>query len=317
MKCPFLKETRVKFCQISPFRKMIVSDQGDTEVEKCSTSSWTTCPVARERMKGDTQLNQCPFLQESFVQYCSLSSVTKFIPYNEAPFSRCANTNHRYCEHYLSLENPESSEQVKPMDRREDEIDDNVKEYEVDGIRMPRKLHFSQNHMWMDESEDGICHIGVDAFLTSVLGPVDEVSFITTKGIGRPSAVLTVRGVDLEVVFPEQLLLTGLNTYLRASPERLTADPYGTGWLFEAQKPKQRKKDTPLLQGRAAVQWMKRETERLTYYVHNELQHSYLNGKVLMADGGICSDGFAAHLQRDQLLKLFHKFFSPYVSWRN
>ncbi len=317
MKCPFLKETRVKFCRVSPVKKMIVSDQGDAEVEKCSTPSWTSCPVAQQRIKGEERHKQCPFLQESFVQYCSLSSVTKFIPYNEAPFSRCSNTNHRYCEHYLSMENPDSPASIQPVTDTEDGANDTVKEYHVDGIRMPRKLHYSHNHMWMDESEDGLCHIGVDAFLTKVLGPVEEISFITTKGVGRPTAVLTVNGVDLEVVFPEQFLITGMNSYLRALPDKLSADPYGAGWLFEGQKPKHPENGASLLKGRAAVQWMKLETERLTQFVHNELQSSQLEGKILMADGGVCVDALAAHLQRDELLKLFHNFFSPYVSWRN
>ena len=98
MKCPFLKETRVKFCQVSPVKKMIVSDQGDAAIEKCSTPSWTSCPLAQQRMKDNQEHPLCPFLQESLVQYCSLSSVTKFIPYNEAPFSRCLNDSHKYWE---------------------------------------------------------------------------------------------------------------------------------------------------------------------------------------------------------------------------
>ena len=317
MKCPFLKETRVKFCQASPIKKMIVSDQGESEEEKCSTSLWTSCPVAQERVKGTAQHKQCPFLQESFVQYCSLSSVTKFIPYSEAPFSRCTNTNHRYCEHYLSMEKPHCPMNSGMDSDTEDIEDDSTKEYRIDGMRIPKKLKYSHNHMWIDESEDGLCHIGVDAFMTSVLGEIEAVNFITTKGVGRPTAVMTVNGIDLEIVFPNELLITGMNSYLRATPEKVSLDPYGAGWLFEAQETKQPKKNVPLFHGRPALQWMKLETNRLNQFVHNEIQHSKLEDKILMADGGHFTEDLATHLRREDFLKLFHNFFSPYVNWRN
>jgi len=319
MKCPFLKETRVKFCQASPIRKMIVSDQGDAEVEKCSTPSWTSCPVAQQRIKDKEQYQlhqQCTFLQESYVQYCSLSSVTKFIPYNEAPFSRCTNTNHRYCEDYLAMENPAPGANMNASSETDDVID-STKDYYVAGIRMPRKLQYSLNHMWLNENEDGLCHIGIDAFFTKIFGPIEAISFLTTKGVQSPTIVMTVNGVNLEVIFPKQLLISGMNTYLRTTPEKLSADPYGTGWLFVGQKPKQEYNDTPLLQGSNAVQWMRNETERLNQFVHNEIQQSSLEGKILMADGGVSIESLASHLHRESIHKLYHNFFSPYVSWRN
>lgn len=317
MKCPFLKDTRVKFCQASPIRKMIVSDQGEGEVEKCSTPLWTSCPVAQERVKGTTQHKQCPFLKESFVQYCSLSSVTKFIPYNEAPFSRCTNSNHRYCEHYLSMEKPHCPLNTGVTSDTEDGENETTNDYLIDGTRVPQKLKYSHNHMWIDESEDGSCYIGVDAFMTRILGEIEAVDFITTKGVGRPAAVMTVNGIDLEIVFPNELLITGMNSYLRATPGKVSSDPYGAGWLFEAQETKHPKKNVPLFYGRSALQWMQLETNRLNQFVHNEIQQLKLEDKILMADGGNVADDFAKHLRREDLLKLFHNFFSPYVNWRN
>ncbi len=317
MKCPFLKETRVKFCQVSPIKKMIVSDQGDTAIEKCSTAQWTSCPVAQQRGKDFQHHQNCPFLQESFVQYCSLSSVTKFIPYSEAPFSRCSNSNHQYCEHYISLAYPESA--GKKFSEKEDPGQngkDRPQEYIVEGIRMPSRLFYTPNHMWFDRSEDGSCHVGVDAFFTRVFGPVEAVSFVTTKGVNRPSVVLTVNGVDMEVVFPNKLLLTGLNVYLRATPDKLTADPYGSGWLFEGLEVRGGSREEDFLSGRKARVWMKSEAERLTRYVHAELSRVELNGSMLMTDGGECPQSLALSLNRDELLRVFHSFFSPYVSWR-
>jgi glycine cleavage system H lipoate-binding protein len=317
MKCPFLKETRVKFCQVSPIKKMIVSDRGDTEIDKCSTPSWADCPLARQRTKDTQEKANCPFLQESYVQYCSLSSVTKFIPYSEAPFSRCLNDGHKYCEHYLALSSPENATQHTNNGNSEDDACENPAwDFSVEGIRMPARLSYTPNHMWIDVNDDGLCHIGVDAFFTGVFGTVDAVSFVTTKGVTRPTAVLTVNGIDVEVIFPNELLLIGLNSYLRAAPDRLSNDPYGTGWLFEGQRHKSAVSDTELLNGERARKWMKIETERLSKFVHEELNTHQLDGKKLMADGGSFAPSLASQLNRDKILKVIHEFFSPYATWR-
>ena len=98
---------------------------------------------------------------------------------------------------------------------------------------MPDWLRYSANHMWLDVTDDGVCHAGIDAFLSRALGQVERISYVWQKGHHRPTAVLTAGGVDLEIVFPNPLLLTNCNLYLRADPARLTAEPYTGGWLFE------------------------------------------------------------------------------------
>ena len=93
---------------------------------------------------------------------------------------------------------------------------------------------------------------------------------MTTKGLERPAAVLTVRDVDLTVSFPNPVFITGVNGALRADPARLARDPYGLGWLFEgivrdrAAVPNGNPKIADgLLRGDAATAWMRREGLRL------------------------------------------------------
>jgi len=225
------------------------------------------------------------------MQYCGAAPVAKFVPYSESLLSRCGNDSHRYCELYLAMAHPEAGDT------------------EVDGIAMPDGLEYSANHMWLDTTEDGICHAGIDAFLSRALGKIERIGYVWTKGRRRPTAVLTVAGCDLEVVFPNEFLLTNCNLYLRADPARIAAEPYTGGWLFEGTPLEDTRRD--LLQGAEARAWMEREQRRMNEFLQRQTTSQ---GEPLAADGGMFAAGVARDLEREQMLALFHEFFSPFAS---
>ncbi len=137
------------------------------------------------------------------MQYCAAAPVAKLVPFSESLLSRCGTDSHRYCELYGSMAHP-----VAAGD-------------EVDGIAMPAELRYAANHMWLEVGEGGQCHAGIDAFLSRALGNVERIQYVWQQGLHRPAAILTAGGTDWEVVFPNPLLLTGCNLYLRANPARL------------------------------------------------------------------------------------------------
>ena len=101
MRCPYLKDSRVKFCRVSAFRKMIADAPGQADREKCSSEDYAACELARQHGMPATMESSCPFLQESQAQYCSAASVTRFIPYSANRASRCGSESHQSCEMYL------------------------------------------------------------------------------------------------------------------------------------------------------------------------------------------------------------------------
>jgi glycine cleavage system H lipoate-binding protein len=288
MTCPFLKEMQVKYCQTSAFRKLIPLAQAGRADEKCSSADHASCAVFRTQGQGKPASGPCPYLGESLMQYCGAAPVTKLIPYSESLLSRCGNDSFRYCQLYLAMAHP------------------NVETEEVDGTPLPGWLKYSANHMWLDVTDDGVCHAGIDAFLSRALGKIDRISYVWLKGRHRPTAVLTVEGLDLEVVFPNPFLLTNCNLYLRADPSRLTSQPYTGGWLFEG-VPEPGALDN-LLEGAGARAWMEQEQRRINEFLQQ--QHSLPTA----ADGGQFVAGLARVLERDQMLALFHEFFSPDAS---
>jgi glycine cleavage system H lipoate-binding protein len=266
---------------------------GNVAQETCSWPRYEQCAVYAsyaEEAQNEQCLPQCPYLRESVAQYCAASAVSRLVPYSDPLLSRCGSDSYRYCDVYLATANP-------PV-----QAAGGSRDCTVGGIRVPTWLHYSANHMWLDAAKGGSCHFGLDAFLTRVLGTVERITFLKQSGVHCPSAVLTVRGVDLEVVFPNPILLTASNLYLRANPSKLTADPYGMGWLFQGvQLPGQPPVTSGLIQGDAVLPWMEREVGRMSAFLG------------LVNDGGVFTPDILPHLNREQTQRLFHEFFRGLV----
>lgn len=291
MTCPFLREAQVKYCRTATVRKLIPLAQAGRTEEKCASAAHRSCKVFQSQppIEEEAAAEACPYLCESLMQYCAAAPTAKLVPYSESLLSRCGNDSHRYCELYYSMAHP-----AAPAE-------------EVDGIAMPSGLLYTANHMWLDVSEDGVCHVGIDAFLSRVLGRVDRLTYVQLKGNQRPAAVVTAAGVDLEVMFPNRLLLTGCNLYLRANPSRLTEEPYTAGWLFEGEPSPATVEH--LMQDGEARQWMEQEQRRMTEF----LQQEQTGQQPTMTDGGVFAAGLAHRLDPDRTRVLFHQFFSPYA----
>jgi hypothetical protein len=176
--------------------------------------------------------------------------------------------------------------------------------------------------MWLDMRDDGTWHLGLDAFFSRVAGEVERVAFVTTRYLCHPTAVLTVGGVDLQMVFPQRLFLTGVNVSLKSDPSKIVEDPYVRGWLFEGVRPPEGlilgrpTRRARLARGAEALEWMRHESERVEGYVRERLSRADASGQVLMNDGGVFSGRVARHMEREDLLRLFNEFFPPEAEWR-
>jgi glycine cleavage system H lipoate-binding protein len=308
MRCPLLREEQVKSCQASPFRKRLVRSEARGAAELCSSADHARCPVARQSREAHPSPARCPFLQESLVQFCAATPAPTYVPWSASPELRCGHDGHRFCELYLAAGGRDARGPALPAAHA---LEASVEP--VAGVPLPNWLLYAENHLWLDLGDDGLCHVGIDAFLAQLVGSVERLTFLTTKGTARPAFVLTTRGVDLTLVFPQPLAIVAVNSRLRSSLERLTADPYGLGWLFEARLPT----NDPgrrgaafaedLRRGEAARTWMEREVRQLSEQVH--ARHASGPGGRLAADGGRFSPDLVRCLERDEILRLFADLF--------
>lgn len=273
MACPFLREGRARYCHAAPLKKLILDGPGATETGRCGSADYRQCELVA---KGITQNDRCPHLEEIRVQYCGVSPVQKLVPFSDSELSSCTSNSYRYCDSYLSLARPHTS-------------------------TPPLHLLYSSNHFWMDTGESGLCHIGLDGFLADTAGSIDGVTFVTLYGSHCPALSLTVRGVEWPMAFPNPLMIQRVNCRVRSDPARLTADPYGSGWLFEGWELPGRTR-TNLISGPQAAAWQGEERTRLT----NEIHDKHAPG----CDGGSPVLGVAQLLSRQDQICLFQHFFS-------
>lgn len=311
MTCPFLREAQVKFCQTSPFRKMLVRSAAHGTDEKCTSPGYVGCSVYVETgHQGPTQ-NRCPFFGESLTQYCSIAPVPKYIPYSESMLCRCGTESYRYCELYLTMARPAGGDgPVLPLDARSNA--GSPAEEWIDDMRVPNWLLYTTNHLWVDRTESGDCHVGIDAVLAKALGTVDSLNFEVSGE--HPSVVLEAGGAEFEVIFPRVLQTRRVNAHLRLDPHPATADPYGTGWLFEGSL--SGKESVGLIPGNAAAGWMRSEVERLSHHVHEHILPAQPESAGLAADGGSFAPGLLRTVGRERASALFNEFFGPYASWK-
>ncbi len=301
---------------------MIVRRPGQAENERCLSPDYIHCPAARQHQEERPDRNHCPFLHESLAQYCAAAPVTKYIPYSEPITTPCGTEKHKYCQIYLSMANPRLGSHNNSGAPDDSDFDSHTREHLAGNVRVRDWLYYAPNHMWLDVNEDGCAYIGVDALLSSVIGKVDRLSFITTGGRCRPAVVFSVNGVDLQMVFPREIQVTQPNIYLRTNPSRIFSDPYTLGWLFEGREIQRESAPTSspifsgLKTGSSSVAWMRSEVERLSQSVHHLSHRPDAQGIQRMADGGGVHPGLIWHLDRDEILRLFLDFFSPLASWR-
>jgi glycine cleavage system H lipoate-binding protein len=241
-------------------------------------------------------LSRCPYLQESQVQFCAAAPVVKYLPHSDVVLSPCGNDNYRYCESFLEPADPEAAEADRAAERECVLVGD---------IRMPVRLAFSRNHMWLDIGESGSCHVGVDGFFAALLGSFEGLSYVTPAGLINPRIAFRVRGLDLHMVFPVRIHVTRVNSYLRARPEKLVSDPYGMGWLCEGVVPDAvalEELRAALLHQDEARTWMEHELRRLRAFERRAGQ------------GAERCRGLMNRLPPDELLRLFNEFFAPYAA---
>ena len=106
MRCPFLKDTQVRFCEGSPYRKMILRTPEPEDHEKCTSPDHVRCSAFRSGSVAPSEPGRCPYLREALVQYCEAAPVVQFIPYSDALLSRCQSGGHPLCDLYLSRAKP-------------------------------------------------------------------------------------------------------------------------------------------------------------------------------------------------------------------
>lgn len=181
----------------------------------------------------------------------------------------------------------------------------------VDPGAVPAGVFLSPGHTWVSLQPEGSVRVGADRLPGTLLGRVERVDVLapgTEVRRGQPIATL-VRG-DREVELPSPLdgRITGVNAAAAEDPGRLTADPFGGGWLYRLAPAGLAAGLKGLAVAEEARTWMAGELRRLRDFLAGVGNH----GRPALAtlpDGGLPADGVADDLTDDEWRDLATAFF--------
>ena len=104
---------------------------------------------------------------------------------------------------------------------------------------IPADLRYSPDHVWVRPGPSGgLVRVGVTDFAQRSLGDVVEVTLPgrgeTLKAGQACGDIESVKSVN-DLVAPVAGTVRARNDDLASTPELVNTDPYGQGWMFEAE----------------------------------------------------------------------------------
>jgi glycine cleavage system H protein len=103
-------------------------------------------------------------------------------------------------------------------------------------LEYPDNLHYTADHEWVEELEEGTVRVGITAFAQNALG---DVVYVSLPAVGDTltsgetcGEVESTKSVS-DLYAPVSGEVTAVNGALDATPELVNSDPYGEGWMYE------------------------------------------------------------------------------------
>lgn len=160
---------------------------------------------------------------------------------------------------------------------------------------VPDGLRFHRGHSWVQPEEDGLFRVGIDDFARRLLGRPASVRLPRAGDLlrqGETGWSLEVDGHDIDMLSPLPGEVAQINQAALDSPELVSDDPFGDGWLLKIRTEPASAALKNLLPENLVRAWMEDTSNRLSTLSGGEL------GPVLQ-DGGPPVFGFARQLAGD------------------
>ena len=100
---------------------------------------------------------------------------------------------------------------------------------------IPDYLKYSSAHIWLELLDDGLLRIGITDYAQQQLGDIVYVELPETERsyrTGDECAVIESVKSASDIYCPVSGEIIEVNRDLESEPEKINADPYGSGWIF-------------------------------------------------------------------------------------
>ena len=159
----------------------------------------------------------------------------------------------------------------------------------VSGCRVADDYYYHIGHTWVHPEPGGRIKIGVDDFISKVLGPAEAFDLPprgASLGQGRAGWTWKRNGFKAEVLSPVTGKVFLLNRHVLDNPEIIREDPYGKGWIFvmEPLTPVSALNFNSLISGNKSLKWMEEEFQKLLKLMGPKYEKLAATGGELVSD---------------------------------
>ena len=161
-----------------------------------------------------------------------------------------------------------------------------------DWFDVPDGLHFHRGHTWAVAESADTFRVGLDDFARRLIGRPDALVLPATGDRieqGETGWQDNVDGGTLELLSPIRGEVVEVNDEAVRTPDLVSSDPYGRGWLLKVRSSQPSAVERNLLSGKLARAWMEEAAQRIRAMIGRE-------PGVVLQDGGDVITGFGREL---------------------
>jgi glycine cleavage system H lipoate-binding protein len=172
------------------------------------------------------------------------------------------------------------------------------------GFEIPQGYCFHLGHMWAMKEGTDDARVGVDKFVTNLMGKIDHIE---VRGAdrwvrqGQKLITLSGAGTTLDLLSPVEGVVTAINHDALQNPSLVANDPYENGWIAIVKSPDLKVNQKNLIQGSMVAPWMQNNLTRLNAMLSPS--------PALAQDGGHPISGLLPRLTPEVRQKVVKEFF--------
>jgi glycine cleavage system H lipoate-binding protein len=172
------------------------------------------------------------------------------------------------------------------------------------GFEIPQDYCFHLGHTWVTKEGVNDARVGVDKFVTNLMGKIDHIEVRGTDRWvrqGQKLITLSSNGASVDLLSPVEGVVTAVNDDVLRDPSLVATDPYENGWIAMVKSPDLKINQRNLIQGSMVAPWMQNNVARLSAML------SPL--PALAQDGGSPISGLLPQLTPELRQKVVKEFF--------
>ena len=175
----------------------------------------------------------------------------------------------------------------------------------VAGVQLPEHLQYHPGHTWAVLEGSHRLRVGIDEFAARLLGHLTQVEMpLRGRWFGQGERGWTLHAGNRKAALPMPVEgeVIEVNEEAVAHPEKISADPYGEGWLLVMRSADPALSLRNLLNGTLARRWMEDAMAELRRALSPR-------AAATAPDGGLLISGAAGRLEAEQWDELARRFF--------